>query len=110
MAGTTDSAKVSYHGTTSATPSEVDVITLDGSGRDRILNRHTSGVLWATVSGKNGTRVAGNTADPVAAAKETFVIPAGGVIEVGGFGPEWPNTVVRLASGTASVTYSVQAA
>ena len=97
-------AAVSKHGTLSA--GAVATVTLTGFGSAiEIFNRSaTSTDLIYITSG----RTAAATTDPVAAADETFVIPAGKSIQI-----PYPATspgdgcVVKLISATTP-TYSVQ--
>lgn len=100
MAGTSTSAVTVYHGTSSTATSDVDVITMTrSSDRIEVYNRATTGNLFVRTDGTN----------PVALAKETYIITAGSSDVI----PSYRDTnysaaaVVRIISDTASVPYSV---
>jgi hypothetical protein len=99
MAGTSTSAVAVYHGTSSATTSDVDIITMNrSSDRVEISNRNSTGNLFVRTDG----------ATPVALAKENYIIKANSsdVISTNR-ADSTAAAVVRIISDTASLPYSV---
>ena len=99
MAGTSTSAVRVYHGTTSATTSDVDVITMTGSSdRVEVYNRNTTGNLFVRTDG----------VAPVALAKENYIITAASSDTVPGNRADYSSSVVvRIISDTANLPYTV---